>query len=151
MSRRFLILLILHLCSCSYNPKEPQLLYEEFMNQKPSTNISKLKGDGKLALPNYMSWGIFYYTCKQVYIDSLLIFNNYFEDNEFNKPFEKNKEKYFPNDLSYWTENSKNKFRTEFKRQNCIYLNGIIFPYIHDLLIDTTNYEVLHLVSAMRY
>lgn len=144
------IWLTLFLGSCSYTPKEPALLYEEFINQKPTPNISNLKGEGKLAIPNFMSWGIFNYTCNKSYIDTLLNFNGFFEENEFNKKFEKDETKYFPTDLSFWTEHSKRKYKTDFKKQNCIYLTGINFPYIHEILIDTTSYEVLHLISTMR-
>jgi len=141
---------VLFLCSCLHTPKDPSLIYEEFINQKNNTNISNLKGEGKLAIPNFMSWGIFNYTCNKSYIDSLLNFNDFFEESEFNKTFEKDDTKYFPNDLSFWTEHTKGKYKIDFKRQNCIYITGNNFPYIHEILIDTTNYEVLHLVSAMR-
>lgn len=150
MRNIFIISPILFLFSCSHTPKRPALLYEEFMNKKPYSNISELKGEGKLAIPNFMSWGIFNYSCNISYIDSLLNFNGFFGESEFNKGFEKQDTKYFPNDLSFWTEHSKGKYKTDFKIQNCIYLTGSNFPYIHEILIDTTNYEVLHLVSAMR-
>lgn len=141
---------ILFFYSCSHTPKEPTLLYEEFMNQKPNVNISELKGEGKLAIPNFMSWGIFNYTCDKSNVDSLLNFNNFFKESEFNKKFEKDDTKYFPNDLSFWTEHSKRKYKTDWEKKNCIYITGTNFPYIHEILIDTTTYEVLHLVSAMR-
>jgi len=150
MRKLFFILSILFLSSCSHTPKDPALLYEEFMNQRPNANISELKGEGKLAIPNFMSWGIFNYTCDKSNINSLLYFNDFFEESEFNKKFEKDDTKYFPKDLSFWTEHTKGKYKTDFKRQNCIYITGTNFPYIHEILIDTTNYEVLHLVSAMR-
>ena len=144
------ILLSLCLGSCSNTPKEPALLYEEFLNQKPNPSISDLKGEGKLAIPNFMSWGIFNYTCNISYIDSLLNFNAFFEESEFNKKFERDHLKNFPVDLSFWTERSKENLYIDLLIQNCIYLDGTNFPYIHDILIDTVNYRVLHLVSAMR-
>lgn len=150
MKRGIHIFLVFFLSSCWNTSKEPALLYEEFMNQKPDTNISELKSEGKLAIPTFMSWGIFNYACNNIYADSLLNFNDFFEENEFNKKFEKDDVKYFPNDLSFWTEHLKGKYKTDFNRQNCIYITGTNFPYIHDIIIDTTNYEVLHLVSGMR-
>jgi hypothetical protein len=150
MDKKFFIPLFLLFCSCSHTPSDPSLLYREFLNIKPYINLSTLKGEGKLAIPNFMSWGIFNYNCNSAYIDSLHNFDDFFEENEFNKKFENDEPKNFPIDLSYWTEHSNGEYKIDFKKENCLYLNGVNFPYIHDILIDTANYEVLHLVSAMR-
>lgn len=80
----------------------------------------------------------------------LLSLTIFFEKNEFNKKFERDETQCFLRDLSYWTEHSKEKYKIDFQKQNCVYLSGINFPFIHDILIDTISFEVLHLISAMR-
>ena len=120
MKKRLYILLILFVYSCSNTPKEPTLLYEEFLNQKPGPGISDLKGEGKIAIPNFMSWGIFNYTCNISYIDSLLNFNAFFEESEFNKKFERDNVKNFPVDLSFWTERLKENLYIDLPKPNCI-------------------------------
>ena len=52
--------------------------------------------------------------------------------------------------------NQVDEFNTDFhfgfsnKVLNKVFMKGINFPFIHDILIDTTSFEVLHLISAMR-
>ncbi len=148
--KKITFILVILLYSCSHTINNPKVLYKEFMNINPKNNLTNIKGEGKIAIPNFMSWGILNYNCNSAYIDSLIKFDNFFEENEFNKKFERDDTQYFPKDLSYWTEHSKGKYKVDFQKQNCVYLRGINFPFIHDILIDSTSFEVLHLISAMR-
>lgn len=149
--KHFAILLLLCIIfSCSHAPKNVNALYLELMNDSPPSSIKNLKGEGRIAIPNFMSWGLFNYICDSTYVKYLLNFKKYFENNSFNKAFEISKVNEFPNDLSYWTTNIKQSYETKFDKKNCIALHGINFPLIHDILIDTITFKTLHLVSAMR-
>jgi hypothetical protein len=144
------LVLLVSFYSCSYSPKEPEILFKEFTNINPQQmNLLEVKGEGAFAIPNFLSWGIFNYTCNKKYINILLEFDNYTEQSEFNTRFKIGKIKDFPANITYWTKNIKNQYKTNFNKNNCIYISGTNFPFINQILIDTMTHETLHLISGM--
>lgn len=153
MKIKFLTILLLFVCSCSIDDSSENAVafYEETMNMKLPADISGFTGEAKSTFPLFMSWGIYNYTCNTHYINSLLDFDNFSEQNGFNQKFQRINVKYFTqDDISFFTKQAKGTYKTAFDTAKCIYLNGINFPYSHELLIDTTTFETLHIVSGTR-
>lgn len=145
-----LLLMILLTCQCGLRKENPERLFQEYLSEEAFKHIHDFKGDGATVFPEFMSWGIFNYRCDSNYIEVLQQFNNFTVESEFNSKFELLKPSYFPEDTEFYTKYSKKKLRTDLNRKKCIYISGVVFPYGHDILIDTTTYKVVHLVSGVR-
>lgn len=145
-----LLLMILLSCQCGLRNENPERLFQEYLSKEAFHYIRDFEGDGATVFPEFMSWGIFNYNCNSDYIKFLRQFNHFPVKSEFNNRFKLLKPSYFPNNTEFYTKDSKKNLKTDFNRDKCIYISGIVFPYGHNILIDTTTYEVVHLVSGVR-
>ena len=59
--RRSFLLILLNLTSCAFFPDSPEELYKEFTGDKPQKEMLNFLGYGRLAIPSFMSKGIFFY------------------------------------------------------------------------------------------
>jgi len=152
IARQFLFLVFgtFLLSSCGLKSSDPATLYRDLLNTSPYEKVSGFKGDGRFAIPNFMTWAIFSYTADSDFVKYLKSYNSFEVSSTWNKTFEQESIKDFPKDLTYWTQNSKVNVSTDFDFTKCAYYRGVNFPFIHEVLIDTTNFHVLHLVSGMR-
>lgn len=145
-----LLLMILLSCECGLRKENPKRLFQEYLSKEAFYYIRDFEGDGATVFPEFMSWGIFNYYCDSDYIKFLRQFDSFPVKSEFNSRFKLLKSSYFPNNTEFYTKDSNKNLKTDLNREKCIYISGIVFPYAHNILIDTTTYEVVHLVSGVR-
>src|SRR5947209_8732952 len=119
------------------------------MNAPLYKNTKNFKGQGADRFPVFLSWVVFTYTVDSGYFSYLTNLKNFSEKSEFNKGFDRDNAKYFPKDLGFYEKNL-GKHIVLPDRSRCVYYYSTNMPYTHDILIDTVDYRVVHLVSGVR-
>lgn len=148
---RNILFFFLFLLSCGSYSENPTELYEETMNVKPFTSIFNLCGDGKIVMPEYMSWVLLKYNVNDCFKKDILSYNSFSSKSQFNQAFEKTTNNLFEEEVEHYYKFSKIRIdSTNFKLENCNYYIGINFPFYHQLAFDTLNNVVIHLVGGMK-
>jgi len=153
----FLIMMIL-LYGCT-SKQSANKLYLDFIGKEVPVCFENFEGMGKEVFPDFLSWGVFKYTASYKCIeneylkDTIFQFSDTLKDGTIiqDKKFEINECKYFPKDLSFYKNTiDKGFIDAKYDCDNKIFIHGIKYPYMHDILYDTISHNTVHLVTTIR-
>lgn len=154
------ILVILFFTSCNHSKEkhDSNKLFIELMRvNKIPEGARNIKGE-KSVTSGLLS-AVFSYKCNESYSSNILFISEFPEPNSFNKKF-RNISRLGGNylDIIEYTLNKDytlyskyfDEYRSKFKSDDCIILDGLIYPYYHTIIIDTISYNVFHTVDEIR-
>lgn len=154
----FLVIMVILLYGCT-SKLSSNKLYLNYIGKEVPECFENFEGMGKEVFPDFLSWGVFKYTAnydclkKEYLYDTILQFRDTLKDGTIvqDKKFEISECKYFPNDLSFYKVAIEKKFiKGKYDCDNKIYIHGIKYPYMHDVLYDTISHSTIHLVTTIR-
>lgn len=135
-------------------------LYLNYCKKEVPQCFENFEGMGKEVFPHFMSWGVFKYDApydciKKEYLDDTLMpVKEYAEDSSVvvrDQKFTVLECEYFREDLSFYKNAiGENFIQAHYDCNNKIYIRGIKYPYVHEILYDTITHNVVHLVGTIR-
>jgi hypothetical protein len=153
-----LVIIILSACNSSTEKRNSEDLYKKYMQIEDFPEwVRDLKGEESNSL--FLASAIFSYSCDTNYINYLLSLSEFPEKSNLNERFKEWSE-YGGNyletiefllkkDFSIYSKHF-DDYKRKFNKNDCLLISGLIFPFYHTMLIDTTTFNVLHTVEEIR-
>lgn len=152
------VIIILNACNSISEKGNSEDLFKNYMRIEDfPKGVRNLKGEESNSL--FLASAIFSYSCDSHYMNYLLSLSEFPERSNLNERFKELSvyggnyletiEFLLKKDFSIYSKHF-DDYKRKFNKNNCLLVSGIIFPFSHTVLIDTTTFSVLHIVEEIR-